>query len=478
MKRIDPQQVRRFMAAHREEMLADLSALVRMPSIRTEQDGTDADACLKQAFLLFQKAGFSGCLYEKDGYALVFDREGAKEEQSIGLFAHTDVVPTGDAWQVTEPFSPFYKDGFLYGRGTRDNKCGVVLSLWLLKFFREAGIQPKHPICVFLGSDEERGMSDLLAYRSAHKPPCLSLVPDGDFPVSIGEKGIAHLFLEAKTPFASGLVIQGGEAFNIALGDVQAAVPYSDALLMTLMSLTAGRSDISLKWKDGQILLRAKGVSAHAASPAGSVNAAYLLCSLLAKCGALPEDDRALLERAAYLLSVTDGSVLGIAEKEGQSAPFSPLTAVNGMAKTVNGHLSLSFDIRYGTGTVGDKMIEIVANEAEKQGFTLQMVERKDGFLLDSDSEAVETILSVYNEMKGEKGASPLLMSGGTYARLLPNAYSIGKTVPYFPGRSALDLPEGHGGSHQPDECLPVDSFLEASALVTLLVSRLDEVLP
>ena len=477
MRKAEKEKVRRFVAAHREEMLSDLKMLAAMPSVRTDEDGREADACLARAFSLFEEAGFSGRVYGKDGYALVFDRADAKEEEAIGFFAHTDVVPAGDGWTVTAPFTPLEKDGFLYGRGTEDNKSGVVAALWTLKYFKAAGMRLHHPLSVFLGSDEERGMADLLAYRRTHTAPRLSLVPDGDFPVSVGEKGILHCFLTAKRPFASGLGIQGGEAFNVVLSDATARLPYSDAVLMTLFSLSAGRRDIAVKWKNGEIQVDAHGVGAHAGMPEHSCNAAFLLTDLLSRCGALPEEDRKQLSFVASVLQTPDGAALGLAESREESAPFPPLTAANGIVHTEEERLSFSLDIRYGTHTDSDRLLATLQEKAEENGFSLAVEERRDGFLLGENTESVRTILSVYDEMAGRGTAKPFVLCGGTYARLLPDAYSIGTYVPYLPGKEAAALPPGHGGAHQADEVLPIDAFLEAVALLICLTAELDETL-
>ena len=63
-------------------------------------------------------------------------------------------------------------------------------------------------------------------------------------------------------------------------------------------------------------------------------------------------------------------------------------------------------------------------------------------------------------------------MGGGTYARKLQNAYSIGLTVPYIPD-PFVSPAKGHGGPHEADEHLPIDSFLGAVALAAEVVAKL-----
>lgn len=72
------------------------------------------------------------------------------------LSGHTDVVPVeGQAWTVTDPFTPKVVDGKLYGRGTSDMKSFIGVILWLLPRIAQAQLaRPLH--CAF-SYDEEVG---------------------------------------------------------------------------------------------------------------------------------------------------------------------------------------------------------------------------------------------------------------------------------------------------------------------------------
>jgi carboxypeptidase PM20D1 len=74
------------------------------------------------------------------------------------LLAHTDVVPVADlaAWSV-EPFSGEIKDGYLYGRGTIDDKSSALAILEAAERLVVEGFSPQRSIFISLGHDEEIG---------------------------------------------------------------------------------------------------------------------------------------------------------------------------------------------------------------------------------------------------------------------------------------------------------------------------------
>lgn len=72
------------------------------------------------------------------------------------LSGHTDVVPVeGQAWTVTDPFTPLVKDGRLYGRGSSDMKSFIGSAMWLLPRLVEAELT--RPVHFAFSYDEEIG---------------------------------------------------------------------------------------------------------------------------------------------------------------------------------------------------------------------------------------------------------------------------------------------------------------------------------
>jgi acetylornithine deacetylase/succinyl-diaminopimelate desuccinylase-like protein len=73
----------------------------------------------------------------------------------ILILAHMDVVEAKRADWKEDPFAFIEKDGYFYGRGTSDNKQGVISTAAALIKLREAGFKPTRDIIVFYTGDEE-----------------------------------------------------------------------------------------------------------------------------------------------------------------------------------------------------------------------------------------------------------------------------------------------------------------------------------
>ena len=88
-----------------------------------------------------------------------------------------------------------------------------------------------------------------------------------------------------------------------------------------------------------------------------------------------------------------------------------------------------------------------------------------------------KTVIKALNELCQEEldpSFEPYCMGGGTYARKLPNAVAFGPgiRVQKKPG------PEGHGGGHQPDECVKLEELENALSIYIKALQKIEELLP
>ncbi len=464
-----------WLEKNRENILRDWIELARIPSVKSAPGenapfGIECRNALAKAASLFEGEGFASKISRGNTYALCSYGDG---KNKIGLFSHSDVVPVGEGWIFTEPFEPVVIDGTLIGRGVEDNKSGIIAALCLFRFLKENGIKLKNKLEFFIGSDEECGMNDMKEYLRNEVMPDVSLVPDADFPCSIGEKGIYHLMSESRRAFDSIIGISGGQAYNIVLDNVEVFIPFSEEALSEVTKKAESNTSVTFTSNGGgMISLVFKGVAKHASIPEGSVNAALLASDFLIDCSFISENDKMILNSAKELLSCFYGRGLGI---EHTDPVFGKTTCVNGMCRTVDGKLCLSFDIRYGN-TVNAAELELTADRhLEKSGFIAVDKDNRPGFCIDENSKFPAMFEDIYEEVTGER-LERVTMAGGTYARKLENAFSVGTSI-IKKDREApvFKMPDGHGGAHQCDECIDIEGFFEAVKVLFNYILACDE---
>ena len=464
------QKIREYFDSHREEMIRDLCRLVRIPSVKSEPapDAPFGLACkdaLLDSIALFRENGFSAEAYSGNRYGLATYGSGSPV---ICLFAHTDVVPVGDGWDYTSPFEPVVRDGCVIGRGCGDDKAGVITSLYLFRAFRDLSLPCKGTLQVFLGAAEETSMEDVNAFVSEQPMPDVSIVPDGEYPVSLGEKGICHLFASSKEKLTDLLDFHGGFAKNVVLDSVEVKLK-ADSALAAEVERAAKKPAFDVSRSGDCLILHATGLTAHASVPERSVNAAKLACDLLLSLPALSAADRRILTGAADLLSGVHAEPFGL---QADDPYFGPVTSANGVVRVENGSLVLSFDIRYGSSVPAALVDEQLRKTMPRVGYELTGYYNEEGFRLPEDLPACRSMVETYRLVMGDSSLEPIYMGGGTYARHLKNAFSIGTMLPDCP---LLPLREGHGGWHQPDEALSIDGFVGSTLMATCMTVSLLE---
>ncbi len=145
-------------------VLADLAALIRIPSVSTpDLDQAPVRASAEAVADLLHAAGMTQVqilsVPRADGRpgapAVVARRRGPVGAPTVLLYAHHDVQPTGDlALWDTPPFEPAQRGDRLYGRGAVDDKAGVVAHLGALRVLgEELGVG----VTVFVEGEEEVG---------------------------------------------------------------------------------------------------------------------------------------------------------------------------------------------------------------------------------------------------------------------------------------------------------------------------------
>lgn len=105
-------------------------------------------------------------------YSLVYEVAGAEPSlQPVLFMSHFDVVPvdesTRDEW-THPPFDGVVEDSIVWGRGSLDDKIGVIALLEALERHLAEGFRPQRTIFLAFGHDEEVGGADGAARIAAH----------------------------------------------------------------------------------------------------------------------------------------------------------------------------------------------------------------------------------------------------------------------------------------------------------------------
>lgn len=459
----DYNNIESYILSSKDEIISDLFTLCRIPSVAAEPFsgapfGKEASNALKSAKELYDKTEAKSTLYP--AYLLSEYGEG---EKTIGIFAHADVVPAENDWRYTAPFSPKIHGDFAVGRGVEDNKSGIVASLWAVKALSACNIKLKNKLLLFTGSNEENDMGDMDFFLKEQSMPDVSIVPDNEFPLCIGEKGIMHFDAVATSPFSAPIDICSGSAYNIIPDSAKAYINTDSSALSELES-----SDIEYAIENGKTKLSASGVARHAAYPDGAVNALNKLLYTLSAISFFDDNDKSILSSAAKISSGFHGEVFGI---DSSDESFGALSCVCTMAKTVSGHLNLSYDIRYGNTFSGDEIKNRITDVLSSFGFEAKNFSYSDGVLNSGNNPFSNALMKAYRDVTKDADAKPYISSGGTYARRLKNAYGIG-TAALSPA-----LPEGMGSAHARDEAIHIPSFLMGIIILINMITALDDVL-
>jgi acetylornithine deacetylase/succinyl-diaminopimelate desuccinylase-like protein len=88
---------------------------------------------------------------------LVARLHGTGAKKPLLLLAHIDVVEARREDWSTDPFKLTEQDGYLYGRGTGDDKAMAAIFVTNLIRMRQEGFKPERDIIVALTADEEGG---------------------------------------------------------------------------------------------------------------------------------------------------------------------------------------------------------------------------------------------------------------------------------------------------------------------------------
>ncbi|GHU38003.1 peptidase M20 [Bacilli bacterium] len=405
-------EIKQLVAENWEIFLNDLAKVIRIPSVQgvPEEDcpfGRAPKAAVLKALDIAKSYGFETKLVNHAvGYAQF--GESRADQKYIGIIGHLDVVPANEPSWDSPPFDLIRRDGVLYARGILDNKGPIMSCLFGLKLIKDLGIQPKIPIRVLFGSNEETGSQDIPLYLEKEVPPMFGFTPDCKYPVVYGERGIVNLAI--KTSIVDKALDR--------LGDFQGQ-----------MSRSVVPSELSVTF-DGQ-QITALGKSSPSNAPEMGINSITKLARELRDILPSGELQTYFSWLDDYLSDEHYGEKLGIGYSDTASGKLI-LTPVL-IKKTDQHEVCLELAIRYPISVTEDRIIAKI-KENLPQNAQVSVTRSLKGTNFPKDNAYVTLLSAIYGKVTG-LDATPVTTTGATYARYMPNTVAFG---PSFPGQKGI----------------------------------------
>lgn len=432
------------------DCLETAKALVAFPSVcgpaePTMPFGKEIHACLDYALDYCKSIGFTTYIDPAGYYGYADYGQG---EELIGIVGHLDVVPEGDhaLWQ-TAPFSGTVIEDKLYGRGSGDDKGPTAASLHGLKAVIDSGVTFKKRVRYIFSTDEESMFRCLKAYRQQEEIPTATLVPDGRFPFTYGEKGLVNIKLHG--PGATDFSVTGGDAFNI----VPSKAHYQGPQLADLLALlTANQQEVAQTGSDN---LTVTGEAVHASVNHLGNNAVSQLAVALSQSNQHP-----LLQFIAQEIGLDPHGTALLGELEDD---ISGKVAFNlGKLVITQESSQLWLDIRYPLIADYSAIRQKIEAASHSYGLTFEEYDQWDGALVPLDTPFLQTVLSTYQDLTNDFTA-PGITTGATLARTLPNAIAFG----------TKNSQSTNGTAHQANEYVALSDLYDGMSIYANVLEKL-----
>ncbi|MHC8387785.1 dipeptidase [Pseudomonas sp. MDT2-39-1] len=415
--------------------------------------------------------------------------EGSSDEV-VGIHAHADVVPvTPENWVLKDgtkldPFKVTLIGDRMYGRGTEDDKNGIVVALYAMKIIKEEKLPLARNFKLLVDTTEET-TGDAIPYYFEHNPtPNYNLALDGGYPVVIAEKGYGTVMANFPKRKAEG---KGAEIISMTGGLATNQIP--SASVVTLLSenpaelaaslqkagadyakRNGGNFDVTAKVDGKDVKLTITGVSAHSSEPESGVNpVARTLDFIHSQDGKVALKHNHFTDAARYAADNWGLDYLGGKLAVGFSDDFmGPLTTSLTYVAMDDKAFKLAVNLRVPKGRSPEVL---KAQIAEKLGAWSKKTHVAVAFdysiaepmYRNPEGEWVKALLAVASEnlgMEHKYGTS----AGATSVHELPNGVQFG-----------LARPEVKYTGHTDNEFKTVDQFLLDLQIVTEMMGRIGQ---
>ncbi|ANY90545.1 MULTISPECIES: dipeptidase [Pseudomonas] len=415
---------------------------------------------------------------------------GDNDKEVVGIHAHADVVPVNpDNWKLDDgtrldPFKVTLVGDRMYGRGTEDDKNGIVVALYALKVAKDEKLPLARQFKLLVDTTEET-TGDAIPYYFARNPvPNYNLALDGGYPVVIAEKGYGTVMASFHRRPATGTgaevtTLTGGLATNqipttsvaTLLGDNPAAL--ADALNKAgaeYVKRNGGDFTIDAKVAGKEVILTVTGVSAHSSEPESGVNPVSRMLVFLNGLGnQVPLKQNHITDAARYAADNWGldylGKQLGVNFEDKFMGPLTASLTYVGLDQKA---LKLAVNLRIPKGkplaTLKDELADKLGTWARGSHTSVAFEYSLDEPMYrNPEGEWVKALLDVASQNLGlphEFGTS----AGATSVHDLPNGVQFG-----------LAMPKVKYTGHNDNEFKTVEQFMLDLQIVSEMIARIGQ---
>ncbi|MGI6664499.1 MAG: Sapep family Mn(2+)-dependent dipeptidase [Christensenellaceae bacterium] len=393
----------------------DLATLISHDSVNAPPEdgapfGKGVDGALRAMIAIADRMGFQTFRAADGHYGYADIGEG---DVLFGVIGHLDVVPVGDPakWEYP-PFTMTEKDGYLYGRGSQDDKGPLLASMYALKILLDQGAKLNKRVRFIFGTDEESLWRGIKAYAEKEEHPSMGITPDADFPLIYAEQGLVEFTLTSNEK--SDILFKGGTALN--------AVPAA-ATIAADEKLEAALADLEYGFEKENGEITVVGKTTHALEAEKGINAVVRLAEALAKSGKSNKMLQFIVEKA----NNPRGKGIFDAVKDDESGH---LVFNLGLADFTAEKQTIGVDIRFPVKTSRDDIEALLKKAAEPYGISVEQFDYLHPLYVDVNTELVQKLMQAYQEVTGDMKSQPIATGGATYARSMDNIVAYGATLP------------------------------------------------
>ena len=415
--------------------------------------------------------------------------EGSGDEV-VGIHAHADVVPVSpENWVLKDgtrldPFKVTLIGDRMYGRGTEDDKNGIVVTLYAMKVIKEEKLPLARNFKLLVDTTEETTGDAIPYYFERNPTPNYNLALDGGYPVVIAEKGYGTVMASFARRNAEG---QGAEIISLTGGLATNQIPSTSVatfvtdkpaeLAASLNKAGAeyaerngANFEVNAKVVGKDVVLTVTGVSAHSSEPESGVNpVARMLDFISSVDGQIALKHNHITDAAHYGADNWgldyEGGKLGVGFSDEFMGPLTTSLTFVGLDDKA---LKLAVNLRVPKGKSPQVLQEQIAGKLDAWSKSKQVPVTFDCTIAEPmyrnpEGEWVKALLAVATEnlgMEHKYGTS----AGATSVHELPNGVQFG-----------LAMPDVKYTGHNDNEFKTVEQFMLDLQIVTEMMARVGQ---